>query len=157
MRESAILHQVSQYVFKSWNMLKMRTETHTHTQTYSRTHANTLTHTCCDIFIFEVSWPSVHSNWFMLTGSLGISQHWIKSAHTPTDRTPTALTGCTRRCPCSLISILILYINWDLRCTRKRKAGLVGAQGAAKLRTQCCTLRQLSPSSLVFRLIWNIK
>lgn len=66
------------------------------------THTHTRTQTCCDIFIFEVSWPTVHCNWFMLTGSLGISQHWIKSVHSSTDRIPTTLKGCTRICVVAL-------------------------------------------------------
>lgn len=72
------VHQVTQYVFESWNM-------HTHTHTC----------TCCDIFLFEVSRPTVHCNWFMLTGNLGISQLWMKSAYTWTDRIPTTPKGCT--------------------------------------------------------------
>lgn len=90
------------------------------------------THTCCGIFIFEVSRPTAHCNWFMLTGRLGISRHQIKSVHTPTDKNAHNTEGMHTRV--SLLFNFHIYPAYKLwfEMHRDRKTELVGAQGATR-------------------------
>lgn len=111
-------------------MLKMpKTHKHTHTL-LTFLYLRSAGPLC---IVIGLCWQAV---WGFLSTESSLCILLQKTEHPPHWRDAHAM------CPCVLISIFILYISYDLTCTRKRKEG---AQGATSL-IQTTVPKLLTPS-----------